>query len=331
MTGLKTADTNVQTSIKIKLEKSDVLTQLALKVIPTFVLDPDKVKIETVTTVTALNNDPAAAKKLEVYQDTLYLLNPTGNNNHDYAKFYSSPDGKTWTPLADPQDGIHKVSGYTFDTVVYDGKLWIIGSDSNINGKTRNVYHFDGKNWKRIGFGGSMAYLGSLVVFKDTLYQVGGVDKIYAYEGGQWKDKHEFPKITALERANSVVFDDKIWIVGGKHRNSKDSGSTLLKTVASFDGTTYQDVATLPNNKTSWWAAVEVFPRGLLALGGLEGASTIVSAVFYSRFGTSWKEIATIKTQKKLEGVFAGGTVVWKDALWAVNKDKEVLKITYEE
>ena len=332
VTGLKTANTNVQTSIKIKLEKSDVLTQLALKVIPTFTLDPSKVKIETVTTLASLDDAASESRKLEVYQDTLYLLNSKGSSHNSYPKFYSSPDGKAWTPLANPQDSTDKMAGNAFDTTVYDGKLWLIGASGKITGNTDNFWNFDGTNWKRIGASDySMNFLGSLVVFKNTLYQVGGTDGIYAYEGGQWKEKHEFSKITALGRVNSVVFDDKIWIVGGQHNNT-DNSTTRLKTVATFDGTTYQkDVATLPNNKNSWWAAVEVFPRGLLAIGGVEGAGTIVSAVFYSRFGTSWKEITTIKAQKKLEGVFAGGTVVWKDALWAVNKDKEVLKITYEE
>ena len=319
-------------SLKIDLGNSK---ELALNVIPTFVLDPSKVKIDIATTLASLGNDSSASKKLEVYQDTLYLLNSKGSSHNSYPKFYSSDDGKAWTALTNPQDSTDQIAGNTFDTTVYDGKLWLIGASGRISGKTTNFWNFDGTNWKRIGIAGgienSMDYMGSLVVFKNTLYQVGGTDRIYAYEGGQWKEKHNFSKITALGRVNSVVFDGKIWIFGGQH-NNQDNSVTQLKTVATFDGTTYQEnAATLPNNKNSWWAALQVFPRGLLAIGGVEGDSNIVSAVFYSRFGKTWKEITTIKDQNKLAGVFAGGTVVWKDALWAVNKDKEVLKITYEE
>ena len=326
VTGLKTADTNVQTSIKIKLEKSDVLTQLALTVTPTFLLDPNKVKIAEVdTTGITLSKK---SKKLEVYKDKLYLLESTGPDTSYQAKFYSSSDGKTWKDLGSPEDASDStktINGQNFDTTVHDGKLWLIGS---LEGGVFIFWNFDGTKWNRLGIGDSMIRYGSLVSLDNSLYQIGGGGEILVYDGSQWNSK----VAANIGRIDAVVFDGKVWTVGGMEYYPGNV-RTPLKTIANFDGTTYQkNVATLPKNKSSWWAAVEVFPRGLLALGGLEGASTIVSAVFYSRFGTSWKEIDGITKQGELRGVFSGNTVVWKDALWAANTEtQKVLKITYEE
>ena len=299
-----------KTSIKIDLGASK---ELALTVIPTFVLDPNKVKIEIVTTLTALKS----VIKLEVFQDKLYLLNATGSSSSDHAQFYSSSDGKNWQLSVKPQDASdnsQKIAGYRFDMTVHDGKLWAADSYDKL-------WSFDGTNWKKVGVAEDMELFGSLVSFENTLYQVGGYNKIFAYDDNRWQRKHTFTQ--AFGNIDALVFKDKIWIIGGK-----SDGRNLIKTVATFDGTTYQKIADLP--RANEWAAVEVFPRGLLAIGGKDDSDS-VTAVFYSRFGTSWKEITGITKQDELKSVFSGSTVVWNDALWVVNFSKKVLKITYDE
>ena len=305
-----------KTKVKINLEKSKELT---LTVIAKFVLDPKKVKIAEITT-TGLTIT-GKIKKLAVYQNKLYLLDSTGSSStRDFAKFYSSPDGITWTDLGEPTDKNIKLSDQDFDTTVHKGKLWVTGQRGR-DGQYK-TWNFDGKNWK-VGNGKEMQY-GSLVSFENTLYQIAGSKKIYAYENSQWKElKHTFAsKFIAID---SVVFNNKIWIVGG---NLFSGGR--IKTVSTFDGKTYQNVANLP--KKSMSAAVEVFPRGLLALAGQDDQYDNVSAVFYSRFGKTWTEITGITNQSKLQGIRSGGTVVWNGALWAVNREsKKILKITYKE
>ena len=315
-----------KTSIKIDLGKS---TKLALKVIPTFVLDPKKVKIAEIPTtgLTALNS--GKIKKLEVYQNKLYLLDAKDTSETDHVKFYSSSDGKTWTDLGTPEDASDsnkKIGGQHFDTTVHDGKLWLTGS---AEGGRKGVWNFDGKKWTSVGQGKTMFMYGSLVSFKNSLYQVGGEREIYAYDGSKWESKYTFANNNHFGRIDAVVFDGKIWIPGGRISGISSGASESLQTVASFDGTTYQkNVANLPAKSSL--AAVEVFPRGLLAIGGKDD-SAAVSAVFYSRFGTSWANITGIKDQSKLKPVYSGATVVWNGALWAVNRNREVLKITYEE
>ena len=326
VTGLKTADTNVQTSIKIKLEKSDVLTQLALTVTPTFVLDPKKVKITTIATGVTLT---AKTKKLlAVYQNTLYLLNATGFSSD--AKLYSF-DGTTWADLGTPQDAsdsTKKIKGQTFYMAVHNGKLWVAGTA--IPTGQSGFWNFDGKSWNYLTSGKGLTNYGSIVSFQNFLYQIDG-EVIQAYDDSQnkWHNKGQLVKDKYFGRSDAVVFDGKIWIPGGRISGISSGASESLQTVASFDGTTYQkNVANLPAK--SWWNAVEVFPRGLLAIGGRDD-SAAVSAVFYSRFGKNWKNITGIKDQSKLKPVYSGATVVWNGALWAVNRNREVFKITYEE
>ena len=303
-----------KTSLKIDLVE---FTELALTVTPTFDLDKTKIKIEEISAngLTALGSN---VKKLGVLQNTLYLLESTGGTNEAHAKFYSSSDGKDWKELSQPTDNGKNVAGMAFDTTVHAGKLWVVGSQEF--GNPNVVWNFDGTNWKRIGTGIFMSYFGSLVSFEDTLYLVGGESEINAYDGSQWNKKFKLPN--RFGRIDALVFRDKIWIIGGSLDNK------TIQTVSTFDGKNYPKAADLP--KVIKWSAVEVFPRGLLSIGGSDDSDT-VSAVFYSRFGTSWKEITGITKQDELKGVLSGGTVVWNDALWAINmQTKKVLKITYE-
>ena len=309
-----------KTRIKIDLGESK---ELALKVIPTFTLDPDKVKIAEVDTGITLST---RVKKLEVYKDKLYLLDSTGSSLFNPAKFYSSSDGTTWTDLGSPEDAsdsTKKINSNKFDTAVHGGKLWLIGS---LEFGGYRFWNFDGTKWNRLGIGDNMGKFGSLVSLDNSLYQIGGGSgKIFVYDGSQWNTK----TVANIGRIDSVVFDGKVWIVGGtEYSGIAGSVRTTIQKVANFDGTTYQKAADLP--QVSWWAAVEVFPRGLLAIGGYQ--TRPVNAVFWSRFGKNWTKITGITGQDKLKGILSGGTAVWNGALWAANSEtQKVLKITYEE
>ena len=328
--GLKVGETN----IKIKLEKSDVLTELALNVIPTFDLNPSKVKIEEIPT-TGLTLTKGKGVKLELYQDTFYLLQSTGGLADNYVNFYSSPDGKTWTKLPTPQDPTslnsggspNKISGKHFDLTVHDGKLWLAGSNDT---PFQGFWNFDGKDWKKVKGGKSMNYFGSVVSYQNTLYHIGGDKYIYAYENDEWKKKYTYKVDNGFGRIDAVVFAGKIWVIGGREITNSGATETPIKTVSSFDGSTYQQVADLSEN--SWWTAVEIFPRGLLAIAGVKDESTSVTTVFWSRFGTTWTKIdGKITDQNKLKGVMSGSTVLRNGALWAVSREQKVLKITYDE
>ena len=309
-----TAQKTGKTSIKIDLVE---FQELALTVTPTFDLDKAKVQITEIATngLTALGNQ---VKKLDVLSNTLYLLEATADGEQNIAKLYSSTDGKNWQPSVKPldiADASQKIAGYKFDTTVQGGKLWVIDS-------YQKFLSFDGTKWKKVAVGETMNLFGSFVSFENTLYQVGGGISIYAYDGSQWQEKHKLS--ATLGYLDALVFRDKIWMVGGLF------GRRTGRTVASFDGSTYQKVTDLDKDRE--WLAVEVFPRGLLAIGGRNDSSSTVSAVFYSRFGTSWREITGITNQDALKGVLSGGTVVWNDALWAINAvTKKILKITYDE
>ena len=317
---LKTGKTNV----KISLEKSK---ELALTIIPTFTLDKTKVKIEELTTtgLTALKSN--SPRKLEVYQDKLYLLSDATSGN--LVKFYSSSDGTTWKDLGIAQDATDtskKIAGWFFDTTVHNGKLWVIGSSE---GQKHSFWNFDGKNWKRVETG-KIADYSSLVSFRNVLYQVAGSKKIYAYENSQWNEKHTFTNV--FNKIDTVIFNNKLWIIGGLV-----SDRSVIRTVSTFDGTNYTKVTDLPQENNH--NAVEVFPRGLLVIGGkkVRHGPFYQNTLFWSRFGKKWTEITGIKNQDKLgktgrAGVTSGATVVWKGALWATSLfSQKILKITYTE
>ena len=138
-----------------------------------------------------------------------------------------SANGLDWTQATDaaptPSSGGHA-------SAVFDNKIWIVGgSYANPDDANDVWYSFDGVNWLNatdIGpWGGRIRH--TCVSFEGKLWILGGDDyyETAPYNGHVWNsvDGETWIQVEAvapwgrrIEHA-SVVFDNKIWILGGGH------------------------------------------------------------------------------------------------------------------
>ena len=171
-------------------------------------------------------------------------------------------------------------------SVVFDSKIWVLGGFDDTDNFNDVWSSPDGKTWTESTPSGSAP--------KDT----DGTDGSAA---NWW---------TARSYHTSVVFDSKIWVMGG------NDGSSLNDVWSSPDGAIWTE-STPPNDKdgnpvnksnTNWWGArgehtSVVFPRDgagkkIWVLGGYDGSNTL-NDVWSSTDGSTWTESTPPKNAEK--------------------------------
>lgn len=170
------------------------------------------------------NFSPRDGAGTVVYKKKIWLM---GGWNKDSvpnrnSQVWTSTDGENWTLLNPkaPWSGRH-CSGW----VVYKRKIWLIGGDGNIDvWNTKN-----GLKWEQVTDSAPWGprYKPYVFVFHDTLWLMGGFDyfnKRYKTYNDVWFSTNGADWTLAKEHCpwkprgiihGSVIFNDKIWILGG--------------------------------------------------------------------------------------------------------------------
>ena len=106
-----------------------------------------------------------------IFQNQVYLL--FGNVSRS---IYSSIDGINWNKKYDYQPtGSNPNKITSFDAVVHDDKIWIIGSlITNTNSSAKTVFSYDGSNWKQEADLPQDRYWYGAASFADGLFVIGG-------------------------------------------------------------------------------------------------------------------------------------------------------------
>jgi N-acetylneuraminic acid mutarotase len=158
-------------------------------------------------------------------------------------KVYSSSDGITWTEAGTDALGLVGIRNHS--SVVYDGKMWVIGGYTT--GATRNVYYStNGSSWTEAGTNAlPMDIIGhTSVVFNNKMWVIGGSSSTYADSG---RKVHSSPDgITWTEVGNnvlptgisdpgavghtSVVFNGYMWVMGAGAANASVFQTTYSDT-----------------------------------------------------------------------------------------------------
>ena len=150
------------------------------------------------------------------FDDKLWVLGGYDGSNEDDV-WYSS-DGVTWTqatPSADWSERSYHTS------VIFNDQIWMPDNDV--------WYSEDGITWAQAtaSSGWSGSYSHTSVAFDDKLWMIGGyggysgINHIYLHHSWHSADGVTWQQVSATEnwsaRAGhtSVVFDDKLWVIGG--------------------------------------------------------------------------------------------------------------------
>lgn len=297
-----------------------------------------------------------------VFEGRMWLIggwNPRDKKNFPRIcnnEVWSSADGVAWS-LVKPNtfldanfDASKDWEGrHTAGYVVYRNRMWIVGGDVN-----QGHYHFDvwnstdGKNWNYVNRGQPVPWgpraLHYTLVFKDKIWVIGGQtvpqfaphDEVFYRDIWNTLDGVHWQRVMAREPywsargmiGGSVVFKDRIWILGG---GTYDTPKTPQRKF-------YNDVWSSPDG-VNWTRHVEsapweprqyhevaVFDNRMWVLEGYHEKTGNRNDVWYSADGVHWHELPNTPWKPR----HAASVFVHSNALWMVagnNMESDVWKL----
>lgn len=227
-----------------------------------------------------------------VYNDTMWIMGgasgPTASLtiNNDV---WSSTDGATWTEIT-PNAAWNDRSGAT--SVVFDDKMWILGGMNSTLGGTPASHHYN--------------------------------DVWYSSDGASWTQATEQAGWSVRNSHASVVFNDKMWVLGGGiYCGGTQPGyahETYNDVWSSSDGENWdQAVANAPWEARMFLSAA-VYDDKMWVLAGGTGYSVDYTGnrndVWYSSDGVHWTELTPEDDMWAIR--HAPFTVVHDDGLWVM-------------
>ena len=206
-----------------------------------------------------------------VFNDKLYIVRGTNCCYNLYSDIYSSSDGIDWERVRDssPFGGYNEGAGL----VNFKGKMWLFGGSAYTT-FTNDVWSSsDGMNWakEKTPPWSKRAFHTSLV-FKDKIWIIGGnLDGTASNEVWNSADGITWTKVKANNDKGflparaihaSVVFDNKLWVIGGSSNNK------MLNDVwSSSDGVNWTQEQSAPWSARRSHTAV-VFDNKIWVIGG---------------------------------------------------------------
>ena len=198
--------------------------------------------------------------------------NSDGIKNQIY-RSQQNPTGIGWTLMNNLSNEERR---YAHSSVVFDGKIWMLGGKAG-NGNENTVYS------------------GSLTSSTNLDFT-----KVKANNNTGWSARSEH---------TSVVFNDKIWVLGG------NDGSNKNDVWSSTDGGTW----TMDTEHAAWSARSEhtsvVFDGKIWVLGGKTNNGR-KNDVWYSTDGKNWGKVTTTSTTWSARRQHT--SVVFKDKIWVL-------------
>ncbi|MEO9872660.1 Kelch repeat-containing protein [Ekhidna sp.] len=282
-----------------------------------------------------LDNLPLYAENLT---DTNFVVTEQLPIRTSYYWKVDATDGKEATH----SNNIHLVStqGLTYDpetvmsipqmernghtSLAYDNKLWVIGgyTDSPQNDVW---YSEDGITWilatPVAAFTGRHQH--TSLVFDNKMWVIGGLgfsesntsasnplnDVWYSEDGFTWTEATGEESFGARYRHTSVVFDNKMWVIGG------DIASSSANDVwYSEDGTTWTEATEAAAFSARRSHTSIVFDNKMWVMNGENGSINFFSDVWYSEEGITWTEA----TSDMGDELTRTTSVVYADKMWII-------------
>ena len=258
-----------------------------------------------------------------VFDKKIWVLG--GSNVSRKKDVWSSSDEKTWTQEKAAADW----SGREMHTsVVFDKKIWVLGGDDGNIAKKDVWSSLDGKKWDKEtdNAGWSKRYGHTSVVFDKKIWVLGGHDSKKDYKNDVWSssdgkkwEEHPIPsdKIRWSGRAShtSVVFDKKIWVLGGK--DGDDSKKDYKNDVwSSSDGKKWEEHP-IPSSKIRWskrWNHTSVVFGGKIWVLGGRSVTIREHDVWSSSDGKTWEK----KDAADWSGRWGHTSVVFGGKIWVL-------------
>ncbi|MBN2495123.1 MAG: hypothetical protein JXR96_11065 [Deltaproteobacteria bacterium] len=169
-----------------------------------------------------------------------------GDAAGDVADVWTSQDGASWERLTEEAEfGPRR----WFASAYFDGRLWVIGG--NLNSGSLNFgdvwFSYDGASWTKSYEEETFErHSPAAVVFDDQLWVIGGegpancstTNTVWSSEDGYSWERRTLPDAFSPGRDyhTAVVFDERIWIIGGISRDGACNATYLADVWSSPDG-----------------------------------------------------------------------------------------------
>lgn len=233
---------------------------------------------------------------LEVFDGKLWMFAGM-SGGHEEQDIWYSEDGIEWTKAVDFSDFQPR---FSHTSLVYDNKMWIMGG-TVVGGFFNDVWNTeDGVHWHEVTnsapFGSRFGH--SSVVFDNKMWIIGGVvidqeetaqetvnDIWFSIDGKSWTQATENADFQPRLGHQSVVFDNKIWVIGGF------KGDKILTDVWYSENGTEWSLAT-DNIGTGDITSYEsiVYDDKIWLIGGTPEGDGVSGDIWYSSDGKSWKK-----------------------------------------
>jgi len=270
-----------------------------------------------------------------VYDDHLWVLGgwftPETPNPRDVWK---SPDGKQWTCTVEVAPWEHSDLSAS---MVFRGRMWFMGGRKLPGAENSNKVwsSTDGAEWtlETDDPGWCPRVAASFAVFGDRMCDPGGTESFYDHsdamvkndvwssaDGKQWERATANADWSKRAHAQTVVFDDKLWIMGGGLWHPEHVAANDVW--CSEDGANWTQVtAAAPWPPRLWFSSV-VYRDRMWVLGGWSKENGNFGDVWYSKDGAHWTELKSAVVWKNRHEHSA---YVFNDKLWVAGGYAETL------
>ena len=203
----------------------------------------------------------------------------------------------------------------------YNDKLWVQGATLGaFNSLKLGAYSSstNGASWDRLisfdNINDSIPHgeFGTLIPFNNKIWVLGGhlpgvgfsfddvTNKVWSStDGANWTAS--VPAVvtdrwTKRERINAVVFNNKLWVIGGNgypaFGNTNSPGTSYNDVWSSTDGTTWTQVTASANFIARTNPAVFVYDNKIWLAGGMDNGKNKLNDVWNSSDGVTWTEVS---------------------------------------
>lgn len=217
----------------------------------------------------------------------------------------------------------------------FNGKLWIIGGGYNgwpNNGRV--WYSEDGINWSKVNnvpFENRRSH--TTVVFNNKIWIIGGAantsgalqsvgsDVWYSDDGFTWTEATLTAPFGRRYGHSSVVFDDKIWVIGGIQQRTPFP--KLNDVWYSEDGTNWTELTSNTSFPERVNSTSTVFNNHIWVIGGNNDSSGTLNDIWCSSDGLNWirKTSSSIFSKRSLHSC-----TVYNSKIWVIGGFNDVAK-----
>ena len=270
-----------------------------------------------------------------VFDDQMWILGgwftPDTLNPRDVWK---SPDGLQWTRVVEVAPWEHSDLSVA---LVYRDRMWFMGG-RKVPGKensNRVWSSSDGAEWtlEAVEAGWCPRVGMSFVVFNGRMWVMAGTENFYddndetlkndvwsSADGKAWKletGDAPWPKRT---HAQTVVFDGKIWIMGGGRWQPETV--PLNDVWCSEDGVNWTEVTDAAPWDPRMWFSLVVYRDRMWVLGGWSKEHGNFGDVWYTEDGKNWTEL---KSETIWKTRHEHSAWVFQDKIWVAGGHAEPL------